>query len=55
MYHEVLQKYGNSKYSNKFTQILFITTDDSSSDVLGIVFQELNFREVKINDGIKVF
>jgi len=46
---------GNSKFSLFFIQILFLTSDDSSADVLCIVFHEQNFRKMKLHYSIKVF
>jgi len=38
--HEVLKKYGNSKFSQLFIQILFFTADGNFADVFCIVFHE---------------
>jgi len=34
--HKVLKKYGNSKFSDLFIQILFFTTDDNFADAFAL-------------------
>ena len=38
--HKVLKKYGNSKFSRYFIQILFFTADDEFANRFFIVFHE---------------
>jgi len=51
--HKVLKKYGNSKFSHLFIQILFFTADDSFADIFCFVLHEYNFGKMEISDGIK--
>ena len=51
--HKVLKKYGNSKFSHLFIQILFFTADDSFADIFCFVLHEYNFEKMEISDGIK--
>jgi len=52
-----LKKYGNSKFSHLFIQILFVSADDSFADAFCIVLHEnfFYFSKINISDGIQVF
>jgi len=55
--HKVLKKYGNSKCSHLFIQILLVSADNSSADFFALCYMNklLNFRKTKVSDGIEVF